>query len=273
VEDDEMAEPTDSQHILCQIANCAFEVVSKLLHRDQLLAEALRSSATTSRQIFREECITLDMVSTLKERFPDRIEITVFTAPEETRNGADWYWRIQKANGAIHARVQAKRIQRSAFGHQDSEGTIQIDAGQLQRLIAAAELDRNHLPSLQTWIATYARYDATPPCNRDPSDCRNHACGDSCAGLRRIPSIWIAQAKEFVDSGRQHQRRAIRDIVESSLRLDCILPCIDRPEAIGPDAKGFVLNTNLPPYEACVATIQSDPALSSTFAGALQIRL
>lgn len=268
-----MAEPTDNQSVLCQIANCAFEVVGRLLGRDQLLAEALRSPETNSRQIFREECITLEMIATLKERFPNHIEVTVFTAPEETRNGADWYWRIQKAKGAIHARVQAKRIQRSAFGQPDSEGTIEIDAGQIERLVAAAELDRRYLPGLQTWIATYARYDATPPCNGEPSDCSKHGCGGNCAGLRRTPSIWIAQAKEVAENGRQHQRRGIRDIVESSLRLDCILPCIDRPGVIGPNTKGFVLNANLPPYEACVATIQSNPALNNTFEGALQLRL
>jgi hypothetical protein len=273
--DEDMTDVADGQRILCQIANCAFEIVGRLLERDQLLAESLRSTETNSRQIFREESITLEMVATLKERFPNHVDVTVFTAAEETRNGADWYWRFQKANHAIHARVQAKRVQRSAFGQPDSSGTVEIDIDQLQRLIATAELDQVQLPGLQSWLATYARYDATPPCNREPTDCSKHGCGGNCAGQPRIPSVWITKAQELVDSPHSRQTRRIRDIVQNSIRLDCVLPCIDidPSNATGPNAKGLVLSANLPPYEKCVASIERNPAMGDTLRGALQIRL
>jgi hypothetical protein len=267
-----MDEPIGSQNILCQIANCAFEVVSGLLNRDQLLAETLRSPETSSHQIFREECITVDMVSTLRERFPDHIEITMFTGDEESHNGADWYWRIQKGRGAIHARVQAKRIRRSAFRQKDSNGTVQIDMAQLQKLIDTAESDREILPNLQSWLATYARFDADPPCGNHPSMCNNHGCENSCTE-QEIPSIWIAKAKEILETGRTKPIFQVKDIVEKSLRLDCILPCIDRSIDEGPSAKGFNLFANLPTYETCIMAIQNNPALQASFDGAIQIKL
>jgi len=139
-----MTDVPNNQTILCQIANCAFAVVSNLLNRDQLLAKELRSAETVSRQIFREECITLEMASTLKEKFPAYIHLTVFTPAEEARNGADWYWRIQKGAGAIYARVQAKRVQRPEFGQSDSNGSVELETGQLRTLLAAViSLDRN----------------------------------------------------------------------------------------------------------------------------------
>jgi len=111
---------------LCDIARTAFEVVNRLLSRDQLLAPALRSETTTSRQVYREECITVEMATTLRERFPQHVEITLFTAPEEARTGADWYWRFERGDQAIHARVQAKRVRRSEFGQDDSDGVVEI---------------------------------------------------------------------------------------------------------------------------------------------------
>src|SRR5262249_21664691 len=139
-----MDEPRSSQRILCQIANSAFEIVNNRLSRDQQFAELLRSTSTTSRQIFGEEGITEEIASTLKERFTDHIDITLFTHPEEKSTGADWYWRIQKPSGAIHARVQAKRIRQSEFGQDDSKGTIQIDVEQLENLIVATDSDQKN---------------------------------------------------------------------------------------------------------------------------------
>jgi hypothetical protein len=77
------------RRVLCHIARTAFGVVDRLLSRDQLLARDLRSSTTGSRQIYREECITVEMVTELLDRFPDHVEITLFTPPEEKRTGAD----------------------------------------------------------------------------------------------------------------------------------------------------------------------------------------
>lgn len=262
---------TSSQGILCQIANRAFEVVSRLLERDRLLAESLRTSVTTSRQIYREECITVEMASTLKEEFPNHIDIELFTGPEESRNGADWYWYIEKPNGAIHARVQAKRVQRSEFGQNDSEGHINVDIAQLRNLITAIESHDEKLPGLQAWLATYGRFDATPPCGREPSTCRNHRCGNHCRGFG-LPSVWIAQAAEIVNEVRSADVR-MGDIVQHSLRLDCILPCIDQGGSAPPSSKGFALDANLPAYDFSIAAIQNDPALRTSFEGAMRIRL
>jgi hypothetical protein len=100
------------------------------LERDQRLSQSLRGAATRSRQAVREESITQEMALTLRERFPENVELTLFTAGEERQNGADRYWRIQSADRAIHARVQAKRIQRSEFNQPDSEGTIEFKPDQ-----------------------------------------------------------------------------------------------------------------------------------------------
>lgn len=116
-----------NRKVLCNIARWAFSVVNRLLERDQLLARELRSATTGSHQIYREECITVEMATELRERFPEHVEITLFTPPEEIRTGADWYWRFEKARGAIHARVQAKRVQRTAFGQADDRGHVDID--------------------------------------------------------------------------------------------------------------------------------------------------
>jgi hypothetical protein len=267
-----MTNPPNSQAILCEISNCAFEAVSDLLSRDQLLAKELRNSETISRQIFREECITLEMASRLKERFPAQIEIIVFTPAEETQNGADWYWRIQKGAGAIHARVQAKRIQRSAFGQADPDGTVDLDRGQLRTLVDAANRDQTTFPGLQAWISTFGRYDATPPCGVNPCKCKKHQCGGRCSG-KVIPSVWIAQAEDFINDGSQSLRLPIREVVEISLRLDCILPCIDHGTEDGPAVKGYSLAYGLPSFDSCVAAIQSNPTLRGEFRGALQLSI
>lgn len=86
-----------NRQVLCDIARTAFEVVNRLLARDQLLARELQSETTASRQVYREECITVEMAATLRERFPQNVEITLFTPPEETRTGADWYWRFERS--------------------------------------------------------------------------------------------------------------------------------------------------------------------------------
>jgi hypothetical protein len=258
-----MTDVANAQAVLCKIANCAFGVVGNLLNRDQLLAEKLRSSKTKSRQIFREECITLEMAATLKETFPEQVDLTVFTPPEEALNGADWYLRVQKDDFAIHARVQVKRVQRSAFGQLDSDGKVEFDTGQLCKLIAAA----NSLPELQAWVATFARYDAAPPCGARPSCCPNHRCNRDCEKEgSRPPSIWIAQAREFAN---RMLPVTIEELVGSSLRLDCILPCIRSQGNDGPAQKGFAVAPGLPSFDDCVEAIQTDGA----FEGALQIKV
>lgn len=153
-----------NRKVLCDIAHCAFEVVNRLLSRDQLLSSELRSTTTGSRQIYREECITVEMVATLHERFPEHVEITLFTPQEETRTGADWYWRFERGDRAIHAHVQAKRVRRAEFGDPDEHGHVEIDRLQLNQLVRATEQERDQLHGLQAWLATYA----CPPEKFDP---------------------------------------------------------------------------------------------------------
>jgi hypothetical protein len=272
---DSDGEPT-KRRILCDIARTAFEVVNRLLERDQLLARNLRSEETRSRQIYREECITTEMAATLRERFPQHVEITLFTAHEEARTGADWYWRFERGDRAIHARVQAKRVRRLEFGQPDSNGVVEIDRPQLDALIQAAgrlassnELNRTPIPGLRAWLATFARFDATPPCRKDDlSQCKRHNHERACAD--HGPSLWIAQASELLDLGVT--RTTVRIVVEHSVRLDCILPCIDGPGAMdGPAKKGFTLDKGLPTFQECVDRIQKDPALLKSFEGAMRI--
>lgn len=89
----------DDQGTLCGIARCAFKVINRLLSRDQLLARDLRSDQTGSRQIYREECITVEMATELRVQFPGHVEIELFTPPEEARTGADWYWLSRRVVG------------------------------------------------------------------------------------------------------------------------------------------------------------------------------
>jgi hypothetical protein len=179
------------RQILCDIARSAFEVVNRLLSRDQVLARELRTPRTGSRQIYREECITVEVAAELRERFTDHVEITLFTPPEETRTGADWYWRFEKPGGAIHARVQAKRVQRTDFGQADNRGHIDIDVPQLERLLRATADAGTTIPGLEAWLATYARFDATPPCGvMDLQTCCHHRHQAACA--EHGPSLWIA---------------------------------------------------------------------------------
>jgi hypothetical protein len=265
-----MADSLRSQMVLCQIATCAFEVVNRFLERDQRLSQVLRSTKTSSRQVVREESITQEIALTLKERFSDNVEMILFTAPEEKRNGADWYWRIQSGERAIHARVQAKRIQRSEFNQPDAEGTVEIAPDQLRTLVKGTRSARKTLPGLQAWISIFGRYDSTPPCGVDPCNCQNHGCGGQC-DKRLIPSIWIAQADAIAKSATV--RRRMRDIVCDSVRLDCVLPCIDGTGGDGPNAKGFVLAQGLLPFDECVAAIQRAPSMNSPFKGAMRIEL
>lgn len=264
-----MSGEQSNRQVLCDIAKTAFDVVSGLLERDRLLAEELRTSETTSRQIYREECITVEMAAALRERFPKAVQITLFTPAEEARTGADWYWRFEKGTEAIHARVQAKRVQRTAFGQSDTEGHVEIDHNQLGDLIQATSAATNELQGIQAWLASFVRFDATPPCgNENLSDCSRHNHRGSCPN--NSPSVWIAQAAELRALGVT--RLQIRQLVEKSVRLDCVLPCLDATNGTGgPAAKGFVLQGGLPSFRDCVTFIQADPVLRKQIEGAMCI--
>ena len=257
------------RQILCDIARTAFAVVGRLLSRDQLLARELRSSITGSHQIYREECITVEMAAELRERFRDHVEITLFTPPEERLAGADWYWRFERAGGAIHARVQAKRVRRTEFNQTDDGGHIDLDTLQLARLVEATKSVSETLSGLQAWLATYARFEATPPCGSiDLQRCPHHRHHAACAN--HGPSLWIAQAREI--QGLSVGRTAVEEIVRKSLRLDCLLPCInERNTDPGPANKGFTIQSGLSSYQDCVSTIEGDTRLRKEFEGALQI--
>lgn len=258
-----------NRKILCDIARCAFEVINGLLLRDRSFARDLRSPETGSRQIYREESITVEMATTLRERFPENVSITLFTPSEERRTGADWYWRFERGDHAIHALVQAKRVQRTAFGQADNDGRVDIDIPQLNRLIEATSILPNELPGLQAWLATYAQFNATPPCGHEHLwNCNQHGHTEACASHN--PSLWIANAQEIQQIGEQ--RVLVRRIIQDSMRFDCMLPCIAGPAAkYGPAMKGFVLQSGLPTYQECVAIIASDARLRTEFEGALQI--
>jgi hypothetical protein len=259
------------RRVLCSIARSAFEVISRLLDLDQRLARDLRSEETSSRQVYREEHITTCMAATLLEKFPENVSITLFTPPEETKNGADWYWRFERrGRGAIHARVQAKRVQRTEFNQPDPQGIVDIDQQQLDRLIRSTREATSEMPGLEAWLATFARFDATPPCGcrrKDLSDCSHHRHDPDC--VERVPSLWIAKAGDVLRLGKVPVAR----VVEHSIRLDCLLPCIDRgiptgpADKNGPRQKNFTLVANPPPYEECVAYFRQDPSI----AGAMQI--
>lgn len=255
--------------VQCDIAHCAFEVINRLLSRDQLFAREIRAQETYSRQIYREESITTEMAVTLRERFPDEVEITLFTPPEEARTGADWYWRFERDGSAIHARVQAKRVQRGEFGQDDDRGYIDINKQQLEQLLQATSTATERLPGLQAWLATYARFEATPPCGINHlRDCLHHGHLEQCA--KHEPSLWIAKAQDIKNIGIS--RISVQQIIQNSVRLDCMLPCIDRPGAgYGPALKGFTLQRNLRTYQECVETIEQDALLRSGFEGALRI--
>ncbi len=258
-----------NRKVLCDIANCAFEVINNLLARDQELARELRSRETSSHQIYREESITVEMATELRKRFPNQVQITLFTPLEETRTGADWYWRIEKAGQAIHARVQAKRVQRTEFGQSDEFGLIDLDGPQLIQLVEAARQPPTELAGLQAWLATYARFDATPPCGMsDLMRCGSHRHQSSCRSHQ--PSLWIADAKTFA-SGHS-QQLPIRQVIGNSVRLDCVLPCIGEQDGAGPEDKGFVLQSGLGSYEECITAIESNIGLRSKFKGALRIQ-
>ncbi len=186
--------------VLCDIAHCAFDVINRILERDQKLANLLRSEQNSSHQFFREECITADMAATLIEKFPQKVEITLFTSGEEKKTGADWYWRIEKGNRAIHAYVQAKRVQRTQDDQEDKDGKIDINLKQLWDLINAPKNEELGIQGLQTWLATFARYEKNPPCKEelpykknDLNSCENHKHLQNCESSP--PSLWIAEAK------------------------------------------------------------------------------
>ncbi len=92
-----------------------------------------------------------------------------------------------------------------------------------------------------------------------------------CAAKRT--SVWIARAEEVI--GRIRATARVSEIVESSVRLDCILPCIDGPgpEGTGRARKGFALRDDLPSYGSCVAAIEKNARLRDQFEGAMRIAL
>ncbi len=259
-----------NRKILCDIAHLAFKVVNDLLSTDQYLASKLRSSGTGSRQFVHEETITNMLAIELLKNFPTYMDFTLFTHNEESRNGADWYWRIERGNHAIHARVQAKRVQRTNFGEADDSGHVNIDLPQLKSLLQTTHADAQRINGLEAWLATYARFSATPPCGCDNlQNCGLHHHAKACANDQ--PSLWIANAQEIANN--KIQQTSIKQIVQHSVRLDCILPCIDRAGTSGPSKKGFVLQSDLQSYKECVDTIEGDPLLRLEFRGALRIHL
>lgn len=183
--------------------------------------------------------------------------------PEQTGTG--------DSNGvrAIHARVQAKRVQREEFGQADQVGHIDIDRAQSAQLMSASQEALSELSGLQRWLATFARFNATPPCgNDDLGRCGRHNHVRACA--QHEPSLWIAQASEIHDLGVAPAR--VQEVVEHSVRLDCILPCIDGPDVRqGPAARGFSFAAGLPSYQECIDGIRRNPALLKSFEGALRI--
>lgn len=84
------------------------------------------------------------------------------------------------------------------------------------------------------------------------------------------PSLWIAQADEILNLKRN--RLSVREIVEHSVRLDCILPCIDKPNMTdGPAVKGFALGDGLLSYQDCLDVILGNDVLRNQFEGAMRI--
>jgi len=133
------------------------------------------------------------LATKLKSQFPQHIDFQLFTHPEETRTGADWYWRVERGNYAIHAQVQAKRVQRRRFGKPDALGHIDINSSQLERLLQATHTAAQKIDGLEAWLATYARFSATPPCGCDNlQSCELHHHVEACANDQ--PSLWIANA-------------------------------------------------------------------------------
>jgi hypothetical protein len=80
----------------------------------------------------------------------------------------------------------------------------------------------------------------------------------------------MAKADEIANLGLR--RLPVQEVVQHSLRLDCVLPCIDDVGNSGPAEKGFVLQSSFPSFEETVSIIESDPGLSSEIEGALLIR-
>ena len=254
------------------------DVVANELDDDQLLAQHFRSGQTSSHQFIREESITERIARALFKRFREYTDFTLFTPHEESRNGTDWYWRFQIDDLSIHAHVQAKRIQRTMFGQADKDGIVELDTEQIERLLDVAADARKRVRGLQTWIATYARFDATPPCGKNPVNCSTHGCNLACQGTTRQPSIWIAKASDFAGYGRRsRQMMRMNEIAQNSIRLDCLLPCIESGTTavnrIGPMVKDFVLAPNLMSYESSIEAIRGDSALSDEFKGALKIKV
>ena len=282
----------ENRKIMCDMAHYAFNCVTYWLSRDQFFAEKLRSTGTGSRQIVDEETITVDLAMKLLEKYPKNINITLFTHPEETRTGADWYWRIEKGEYAIHALVQAKRIHRRKFEDPDESGNIDINLSQLRQLLYAQEMLVQEIGNLQIWFAVYSRNkNAFPPCKSDEissyikditlNNCEYHQHSEDCAG--DDPSLWILNVqkipeeiipKEYYQESTDKKKQEVKigKIIQNSIRLDCLLPCIGR-EGTGssPSKKGFVLKKDIPSFDKCVDTIVNNPLLRNQFTGALNI--
>lgn len=265
---------TSDQSTLCRIANEAMMVVSELLTADQAHAGDLRSGLGSSRQFVREETITESLAIRLQSKFSEHVEMQLFTPAEEVRFGADWYWHFRRGNMAIHALVQAKRVRRSEFGQSDEDGLINVDWSQLQTLRAYADMKRRSMPGLQTWLASYARLKAMPPCGMVPSKCGNHGC-TSCSG-EVTPSIWIEQVDNLLRVYGSRRATGIRvgEIVSDSVRLDCLLPCVRDSasaagSALGPGVRNLFLSADVPSFRRCLGTIRRDQELSAVLQGAL----
>lgn len=199
----------------------------------------------------------------------NHVEITLFTPSEEARTGADWYWRIERAGLGLHALVQAKRVQRTGFGQPDHAGDIDLDLPQLTLLRDRAKDMQSEIPGLMAWLATYARYDATPPCERaDLSQCNRHRHVGSCRP--EGPSLWIANATVIAG---MPTLVPVKTIVEESVRLDCVLPCVgqdgnDSPNGNnGPGSKGLRLERMPSSFQECTRAILNDKRVGPTVHG------
>jgi len=268
-----MGQDQERQAVLCQIANAAMAVASDLLEEDQSFAPSLRGPGTQSLQIYREEFITAKIAVAMKKQFSAHVDFQLFTTAEESKNGADWYWRIQVGDFAMHARVQAKRIARRSVSKPDEAGFVEIESNQIVKLIDSSREAWAELPHLQSWIATYARVNATPPCHKNPAKCRQHGCGGLCAQSKNLPSIWVAQASAFARGNPIRRQIPIQDIIHDSIRLDCMLPCVQQQGGSGPNSKGFALLAELRSFNDAVSVILGNDAMARDIAGALDIRI
>lgn len=160
---------------------------------------------------FGEESVTETILMDLAETFPGPLRILQFSKAEEGKNGADWAWLFQSADGSqnLPMLVQAKALDQKDLAYPEIKrviGKLKPPIRQIDRLITTAKSWK--------WPAIYAFYNHLDDTTRIPDVCKSLPASSTFGLIAESWGVSIADAEavrnllndQSFDSHRHHSR-------------------------------------------------------------------